>query len=1017
MSFYIGDKQSVLFEGLSGFWQRFFKDTKDLQAYYQASEIYLGQVYLDLLSTILNIGIKDTPVFNKEYWKLFTISETELNYVAGISPPEGRYYYDMPGEVVHVDFLQNTIFNPALILERGVEFEVESNDGYIRFKGDPFRMYQDSDTGEWLPLQNVAWRSLRVAVGNSLTDTTTQLYGREGISTAYDLGIYRGDTLRLLAQQGPEIHSGLLGVLTKVSEEIFKFFDVDVGDCRVGDILHVYGNDGAPGNDDDKYRQFYIVKAADPDGAPDEIELEPLSVVHKELTGSTNNLYWKMYHAVYFEVTPDDGFKDYEVDYIDGQKLIGASTNPYPLDLKGPFVYSIVRDAFDPDVYSVSVDDLLTQWSVVLGQRHIIPGSVTIFARRLSDNQPVKERDKNKYPDEDGDFSVDYLNGVIHRITDWVAPETSTVLCNYSYQTEVMLSAAGDITEQTVGQVKQLSFWVPEVKADRFTLWYNYGSLLNRFEASSETYKAFLKGIMYLYVSGPILQRIESALNVAAGYPVTGTNGEVLQAYDNGELDSGTNATIVGAGGTVTLAVGEYEFSDADLGRSIIFPHPLNDANKGRFIITSVNTITNTATLEYSYPLVDETPVDWIISPFYTKKVTTNRAVYEFPYFVPIREDIQDSLNWNVLTFDVFEPLTTAFIVTDYLEDPNWWHDITVPPALWPNDTQARRLVTTRLYEHIIGALDDSRIGDPGLFIGADESGMPSNPTDLSGNPVSIYRHSVAFVVVDRYLKSHMFYIEISADLELDAQFKDDLENLILIAKPSYTYPSVNLNDQFVDILYLWEIFSNSASFDPDEGTKKSTMFLADNFLKIGDPFPWAVGDFFKYNHALVTTSGGFLDPIPVGITFTVPGIPVGAGLIQLNLLCTRTIDGEPALEGRDYTVNWVAESSPGVPNPLAWQVKFLTECDNTGPLAPRISCDVWYAERTNGTYDTLLGWTPLTAGMTNPWYVRAGALNPDSFDYATEWDALRTESIDRTVQLTVVIDDGVNPPVGYTYP
>ena len=66
MSFDTGDKNSVLFTGLSGFWQRFFRDAQDIEAYYRASETYLGQVYLDLLGSILNIGAIDTPILNKE---------------------------------------------------------------------------------------------------------------------------------------------------------------------------------------------------------------------------------------------------------------------------------------------------------------------------------------------------------------------------------------------------------------------------------------------------------------------------------------------------------------------------------------------------------------------------------------------------------------------------------------------------------------------------------------------------------------------------------------------------------------------------------------------------------------------------------------------------------------------------------------------------------------------------------------------------------------------------------------
>ena len=96
----IGDKYSTLFQGLSGFWQKFFKDAPDLEAYYQAAEIYLGQAYLDLLAAILNIGVVDTPIFNKEYWKLFAINENEVNFQQGESVAQDRYVYDMPGDIV-----------------------------------------------------------------------------------------------------------------------------------------------------------------------------------------------------------------------------------------------------------------------------------------------------------------------------------------------------------------------------------------------------------------------------------------------------------------------------------------------------------------------------------------------------------------------------------------------------------------------------------------------------------------------------------------------------------------------------------------------------------------------------------------------------------------------------------------------------------------------------------------------------------------------------------------------------
>ncbi len=1123
MPFDVGDKYSVLFTGLSGFWQRFFKDAKDIEAYYQAAEIYLGQVYLDLLSSILNIGLGDAPIFNREYWKLFTILETEIDYLAGAVVSDDRFIYDMPDTTVSVDFLQNAILAPDIVLERDVDFDVEDNDGLVRFHEDPFNAYTD-DAGNLMPTPGIAWRTLRVAVGNLIYDTGLAMYHPAIFksTTAYSQGLRRGDTLRLLAYRGNLIEEGLTGSIKHFPLSSI-FYGANVGLCRVGDVIQVYGHDGGSSHVDDVWKAFYIVKEVD-STLPNQAILEPLAMPSTAFD-STTNLYWMQYHALYFEVTEESPYRDYELDYYEGLRCVGAVDNPIPTDLDGPVVYAVVRDSPNPDVKGVSVNfvgiplmvpPLPLPFPVIppappappfvvgapgtvtdLGQRHIVPGSAVIRGYRY-------------YSDDGGgavalvegeDYSIDYLRGTIYQLRYW--RDTSLGVCEYSYQSEVLLSGAGTIEEYTVGNVRQLSFWVPEVLVDNFTLWYNYGVLLNRFDASSEAYKAFLKGIMYLYMTGPILQRIEAALNVSAEYPVVFQDGELLVSYDDGVNGSGVAASINGVTDGVTLPTLEYTFSELDVGGYIIFPNPINDANEGRFRIMSIDTVTNSALLETTYGMVTETPVDWVISHNYTKVVTTDARTYTYPYYVPIRTDVQDSTNWNVLTFEAFEPLTLAFTVTDYLEDPMWWQNKVIPPVLWPDESTSRRRSSTILYEHVIGAEDDPCIGDPGLFIGADDEGNVFTPTDprtfdvdtiewqtgntirytlndnpdlssldptvtpltltitSAGNalndgtftvtevgaagywidvtnparsdavadeasdspavgvlggatlPVSLHRHNVAFVLFDRYLKMHMYYIEIDAELELDEQFKEDLEELVLVAKPSYTYPAVEPNEQFIDNVGLTDAFTipEIAFFfggDYDDGM--DSLHLSSNELTIGDTnFPWNIGDFFKYDNqtfaAIVVPN-----PIPVGTIIPLSGLlPAGCSLLTLNVGATRTADGLEALEGRDYTVNLLAEDPPGVVNPNAWDVEFLTECTSGGLL---ISMECWYAERLNGPYDTTLGWTPLTIGGTNPWYIRARALDPTSPTFAAEWEALRTEFVDRTLQLTIVDGGG-----SYTYP
>ena len=148
---------------------------------------------------------------------------------------------------------------------------------------------------------------------------------------------------------------------------------------------------------------------------------------------------------------------------------------------------------------------------------------------------------------------------------------------------------------------------------------------------------------------------------------------------------------------------------------------------------------------------------------------------------------------------------------------------------------------------------------------------------------------------------------------------------------------------------------------------------------------------------------------IPVGYIFDVgDALALGVSPVTLNITgLTRTADGRVPIEGRDYTVNWLRENPAEVANPNAWRVVMLTECTGATP-GFFADCTV---EVSHSSYDTTLGDTPFVVAGGNPWYIRLTALNPDAPTFAAEWAALRTEHIDRPVQLT--IDDGGG---SYTY-
>ena len=203
----IGDYSSSIFRGLSGFWQRFFRDTKDLQAFYRASEQYLGQVYLDFLSNVLSTNVQNCPVFNKEYWKLFAFDETEVTFSEGGNSTDDRYLYDLPGSIAHVEVLQNAIFDPDVTYEKDTDFDLIDDDGFARFLRDPFRESTDPDTGEYVPKSGVAWRWTEIQVGNQLQDAS---FTGSWLDTT---DVKRGDMLRILAYHGTTVQEGVLGSL------------------------------------------------------------------------------------------------------------------------------------------------------------------------------------------------------------------------------------------------------------------------------------------------------------------------------------------------------------------------------------------------------------------------------------------------------------------------------------------------------------------------------------------------------------------------------------------------------------------------------------------------------------------------------------------------------------------------------------------------------------------------------------------------------------------------------------
>jgi hypothetical protein len=1046
MAITIGDYPSTLLYGLSDFWQTFFKDIDDLQAFYQASEISLGEAYLDLLASVLNIGVVDTPLFDKEFWRLFAIRETELQFKAGLAVSEDRYMYDMPGPAVNTEFLQNTIFAPTIELERDVDFEVLDNDGYLRFFRDPFRDFQDS-TGEWFPAKGLAWRYANVEVGNKFTDRK-----RGDVHWYADSDVRRGDSLRLLAYTGTQLYdsgASLNGQIVYSVPDTFFVTTVLINGTgfdptNIGDIIKVR-------NSTPTYDGFYVVKDII---SPFQVLLEPMFY---GVTASSGLLEWELHKGVYF-----GEFQDYEIDYIDKSFLVGPSTAPYPVDLNPPLVYSVVRERADsaivgfplagpipgpsvmdpfgdplnvfknvggelfveinavtpfmpfmagatppwgitvgaPYNQSFSIIEVLAApdnvaklgedpsvlgiddgvdlpfdsgWAIAqapppsdLSVRHVVSGSVVVYANRIFGGL-VSEGD---------DYVVDYYRGRIIPTKPW--SDTSSNHVSFQYMQEVLFSAGGEAFEQTDGRVKEISYWVPQVDVDNFSLYYNYGSMLNRFEASSEHYKAFLRGIMHFYVFGPILKRTEAALNVIADLPLVRTDGEVLQSYSDGVDGAASDGTITAA--TASFSTPSYVFSELDVGGYVVISDAVNEANDGPFKILEVLD-PNTVELETVYGFVDETPLNWQVTRSFQQKVVTDKRTYVYPFLIPLRLDVMDPSNYGVLTFTAFEPLTLAFTVVDYLEDATWWHNEYIPEILWKGQPSIRRLASTNLFENVFLPGDDAQVGDPGLYYGADDEG---NVTVADSD----YRHSVAFVLFDRYLKMHMFNIEIDENLELDAEFRQDLEELILVAKPSYTYPYVRPGQFFEDSSELWDLLSWFLTQELSDD-----ISIADNALVFGSYLLF--GDYYAYGEYTGVPTG-VVSPPPPGPT---PPMPIAANEHIVRISLDATVDGgSPVFEGTHYSFDY----DPTSPTKWTFTPDVVSFSWDPGPI--NFSALVVLTDNIAPPPDpdTRVGYTPIFFSGLDPLYVRKGLPGPP----------VASEEIDRAIE--VEIDDG---GLSYIYP
>lgn len=142
------DNVQGFIESLSDFWLLYFKEIDQLKVLYQGTEILVGQAYLDTLSLLLNNSIQDTPLFNKELFKLLTIKETDIRFLQRSNPERNRYTYVLPDALVNANSLHNKILSVTGSLDKGVDYDIDEDLRAFKFHYDPLNAYIQRTFGD-----------------------------------------------------------------------------------------------------------------------------------------------------------------------------------------------------------------------------------------------------------------------------------------------------------------------------------------------------------------------------------------------------------------------------------------------------------------------------------------------------------------------------------------------------------------------------------------------------------------------------------------------------------------------------------------------------------------------------------------------------------------------------------------------------------------------------------------------------------------------------------------------------
>lgn len=221
--------------------------------------------------------------------------------------------------------------------------------------------------------------------------------------------------------------------------------------------------------------------------------------------------------------------------------------------------------------------------------------------------------------------------------------------------------------------------------------------------------------------------------------------------------------------------------------------------------------------------------------------------------------------------------------------------------------------------------------------------------------PPIVFRRTVGFVLMDRFLKYHSFRVRINTPDLFSGEFITDALTLLREAKPSHTYVFLEPLTDFTDILRLKEVFE--VAYGP---WVTELIGYEDFKMKVGSEI--RVGEYFAYFDRSVTAV------LPSGPTTITPNPALPYVPDRKRLMFVRftagTSGGRPLTEGVNYTVNYLTGTIT-IPNldagSVTYNVVILALRTPSGPPSP------WWNGVNSSASSIAYAETPWHIGGTDP--------------------------------------------------